>query len=119
VTNGPIFSSPCIFNNSLFIGCHDQYLYAIDLSNEEQGILQWKCLFPSMIYASPFVYDNGRMVIVGSTNGCLRLLNAQTGEIICETEINGNGLFSSPVCYQNFIIVGSRDDYLYCYQLLS
>jgi outer membrane protein assembly factor BamB len=71
-----------------------------------------------MIYASPFVYDNGRIVIVGSTNGCLRVLNTQTGEIICETQVDGNGLFSSPVSYQNLIIVGSRDDHLYCYRLL-
>lgn len=72
-----------------------------------------------MIYASPFVCDNGRMVIVGSTNGCLRILNTQTGEIICEIEVNSNGLFSSPVCFRHFVIVGSRDDYLYCYKMLS
>ncbi|CAF0974343.1 unnamed protein product [Rotaria sp. Silwood1] len=119
LTNGPIFSSPCLFNNTLFIGCHDQYFYAIDLSTEREGILRWKCLFPSMIYASPFVYDNGRMVIGGSTDGCLRILNTQTGEIICETQVAGNGLFSSPISYLDFIIVGSRDDYLYCYKLLS
>jgi len=71
-----------------------------------------------MIYASPFVYDHGRMIIVGSTNGCLRVLNTQTGEIICETQVDENGIFSSPVCYQNLILVGSRDDHLYCYQLL-
>ncbi|CAF4040737.1 unnamed protein product, partial [Rotaria sp. Silwood2] len=119
LTNGPIFSSPCIFNNTLFIGCHDQYLYAIDLSTEREGILQWKSLFPSMIYSSSFVYDNGRMVIAASTDGCLRILNTQTGEVICETQVDGNGLFSSPVSYLDYIIVGSRDDYLYCYKLLS
>jgi outer membrane protein assembly factor BamB len=71
-----------------------------------------------MIYASPFVYGNGRMVIVGSTNGCLRILNTQTGEIICEIQVDGNGLFSSPICFLDFVIVGSRDDYLYCYKIL-
>ena len=70
-----------------------------------------------MIYASPFVTNHGRIVIVGSTDGCLRLLNIQTGEMICETQIDGNGLFSSPVCYRNFLLVGSRDDHLYCYRL--
>ncbi|CAF2035826.1 unnamed protein product [Rotaria magnacalcarata] len=118
-THGPIFSSPCLFNNTVYIGCHDRYLYAIDLSTEQKGILKWKCLFSSMIYGSPFVYDNGRMVIVGSTDGCLRILNTQSGEIVCETKVDGNGLFSSPVVYLNFILVGSRDDYLYCYKLLS
>ena len=58
------------------------------------------------------------MIIVGSTDGCLRILNAQSGEIICETQIDGNGLFSSPVSYLDLVIVGSRDDYLYCYKLL-
>jgi outer membrane protein assembly factor BamB len=72
-----------------------------------------------MIYASPFVYGNGRMVIVGSTNGCLRILNIQTGEIICEIQVAGDGLFSSPICFLDFVIVGSRDDYLYCYKMLS
>ncbi|CAF5094850.1 unnamed protein product, partial [Rotaria magnacalcarata] len=57
-----------------------------------------------MIYGSPFVYDNGRMVIVGSTDGCLRILNTQSGEIVCETKVDGNGLFSSPVVYLNFIL---------------
>ncbi|UJR23756.1 hypothetical protein I4U23_026733 [Adineta vaga] len=116
-TNGPLFSSPCLFNNTLFIGCHDQYLYAIDLSNEQQGILQWKCLFPSMIYASPFVCNHGQMLIVGSTNGCLCVLKSQTGERVCETQVEGEGLFSSPVFYLNHIFIGSRDDYLYCYKL--
>ena len=68
-----------------------------------------------MIYASPFAFDHGRMVIVGSTNGCLRVLSSQTGEILCETHIPGEGLFSSPICYLGYVIVGSRDDYLYCY----
>jgi outer membrane protein assembly factor BamB len=71
-----------------------------------------------MIYASPFVMGHGRIVIIGSTDGCLRLLNAQTGEMLCETQLNDSGLFSSPICYQNFLIIGSRDDHLYCYQLL-
>ena len=72
-----------------------------------------------MIYASPFVYDNGRVVIAGSTDGCLRILNTQTGETICETKVDSNGLFSSPVCYLDFIVIGSRDDNLYCYKLSS
>ncbi|CAF1293371.1 unnamed protein product [Adineta ricciae] len=114
-TNGAIFSSPCLIDEELFIGCHDEYLYAVNLSNEQQGVLEWKCRFPSMIYASPFVFDHGRMVIVGSTNGCLRALTCQTGEILCETQIPGEGLFSSPICYRDRVIVGSRDDYLYCY----
>ncbi|CAF1293260.1 unnamed protein product, partial [Adineta ricciae] len=114
-TNGPIFSSPCLFGDKLFIGCHDEYLYAVNLSNEQQGVLEWKYRFPSMIYASPFVFDHGRMVIVGSMNGCLRALTSQTGEILCETQIPGEGLFSSPICYRDRVIVGSRDDYLYCY----
>lgn len=70
-----------------------------------------------MIYASPFVYDRGHMLIIGSTNGCLRVLKSQTGEIICETQVEGEGLFSSPVFYSNHIFIGSRDDYLYCYKL--
>jgi outer membrane protein assembly factor BamB len=72
-----------------------------------------------MIYASPFVYDNGQMIIVGSTDGCLRILKTETGELICETQVDGNGLFSSPICYLDYVIVGSRDDYLYCYKLQS
>ncbi|CAF1403891.1 unnamed protein product [Adineta ricciae] len=103
-TNGPIFSSPCLFGDKLFIGCHDEFLYAVNLSNEQQGVLEWKCRFPSMIYASPFVFDHGRMLIVGSTNGCLRALSSQTGEILCEIYIPGEGLFSSPICYRDHVI---------------
>lgn len=69
-----------------------------------------------MIYASPCVINHGQIVLIGSTDGCLRLLNSQTGEILCETVIDGNGLFSSPVCYEDSLLVGSRDDYLYCYK---
>lgn len=72
-----------------------------------------------MVYASPFVYNNGQQVVVGSTDGCLRILNTQSGDVICEVQVDGNGLFSSPICYLNLIVVGSRDDYLYCYKLLS
>lgn len=70
-----------------------------------------------MIYASPFVHGNGRCVVVGSTDGCLRILETQTGSLVCETQMASQGLFSSPVCYQNFVLVGSRDDHLYCYRL--
>ena len=71
-----------------------------------------------MIYGSPFVFDKDRLIVVGSTDGCLRVLLAQTGHILCETLMSASGLFSSPICYRDFVLVGSRDDHLYCYKLL-
>ena len=70
-----------------------------------------------MIYASPFVHNDGKWIVVGSTDGCLRILDSETGGLLSETIVEGEGLFSSPVCYRDLVVVGSRDDYLYCYRL--
>jgi len=71
-----------------------------------------------MIYASPFVRTHDEIALVGSTNGCLRLIKIPTGEIISEIELNDKGLFSSPISYKNLIFIGSRDDFFYCYKLI-
>ena len=49
-TNGEIYSSPIISNNSLFVGSNDKCLYAIDIKN---GELKWKYKTGNKIWSSP------------------------------------------------------------------
>ena len=70
-----------------------------------------------MVYASPFIHDDGRLIVIGSTDGSLRVLDSANGDLLCETCVNGEGLFSSPLCFCDLILVGSRDDHFYCYKL--
>lgn len=52
-------------------------------------------------------------VCVCSSAGCLYLLNFSTGHLISSYCLPGE-VFSSPVVIDNSIIVGCRDDYVYC-----
>ena len=70
-----------------------------------------------MISALPFVHNEGKWIVVGSTDGCLRVLDSGTGGVLSGTTVEDEELFSSPVCYRDLVVVGSRDDYLYCYRL--
>ena len=56
------------------------------------------------------------LVCVCSTMGRLSVIDLLTGEAIASENLPGE-LFSSPVCHGNKILVGCRDDYVYCFKI--
>ena len=131
-TSGAIFSSPCCAPSSkvcnFVVGCHDKAVYCI--SND--GRLLWRTQLDSQLYSTPAVVpcseysckgvndghcaSAGYLVFICSTDGTLYMLNFANGAIVKKHTFS-NEIFSSPVLVKNEVIVGCRDNNVYCLSL--
>ncbi|XP_051026230.1 beta-alanine-activating enzyme [Acomys russatus] len=117
---GPIFSSPCISasEQEVFFGSHDCFLYCCSA----EGHLRWKFETTARVYATPFAFcDHGRsnetLLAAASTDGKLWVLECQSGELRSVCELPGE-VFSSPVVWESMLVIGCRNNYIYCLDLL-
>uniref|UniRef100_A0A8D0LCY2 Aminoadipate-semialdehyde dehydrogenase n=1 Tax=Sphenodon punctatus TaxID=8508 RepID=A0A8D0LCY2_SPHPU len=121
-TNGPIFSSPCMSScakQEIFFGSHDCCVYCCNM----EGDLRWKFETTSSVYATPFVFHchNSKrkmLLAITSTDGKVWILNAKTGLVVCVEKLPGE-VFSSPVVWGTRLIVGCRNNYVYCLDLCT
>lgn len=82
-------------------------LMAID---KETGEVLWEKAKQHYSWSSPVLVtgkNKETYIIIGSTSGKLELIKAFTGEIIDSIQLSGN-VESSPVVYNNLLIVGTR-----------
>lgn len=84
-------SSPAIWQNYLFIGRHDGYLYAL---NKKSGKLAWKVSMGKVVVSSPVVINS--RLYVGGYDGFLYALNPKTGKKIWSTKVDTLLWSSSP-----------------------
>ena len=56
------------------------------------------------------------VVAVASTKGTLYLVESEEGQVLCEMKMR-NEIFSSPILYRNSLIIGCRDDNIYCFDI--
>lgn len=111
-TDAPIFSSPRVLSDKyILFGCHDHHLYCLD---GENGSAVWKTKFTSPVYSSPNF--NQSTVICCDTEGNLSVLDASNGQILVKKRLDGQ-IFSSPAIIRQNILIGCRDNYLYCYNI--
>ncbi|XP_043546375.1 beta-alanine-activating enzyme isoform X1 [Chiloscyllium plagiosum] len=121
-TGGPIFTSPSVChlsptNRKIICGSHDCFVYCLD----EVGCLVWKFETSKPVYAVPFVFtnynlDNQTLVAVVSTDGNLWILAAATGELVTSYSLPGE-IFSSPVLWKEALVVGCRNNFVYCLEM--
>lgn len=114
----------------VYCGSHDKHLYCWNGATLE---VTWKTELESEIYSIPFCTEiklqteNTKhsecslstvlpVVCVCSSNGVAHLLHLLSGKIIANFRFPGD-VFSSPVISNNCIIVGCRDDFVYCVQV--
>ena len=128
VTNGPIFSTPIAveLNSSRFIlfGNNSGVTYCLD----DRGELVWSFVGDSQIYSSLCTYpnivgvshskansytNNSIFVLTICTSGFIYLLRLSSGECVMSCHLPGE-IFSSPVLVDSDILVGCRDNFLYC-----
>ncbi|XP_077440315.1 beta-alanine-activating enzyme [Vanacampus margaritifer] len=117
-TDGAVFSSPCVTSDlqRLLCGSHDGHLYCLNASD---GSSLWTFRTAGKVFASPSAFDGGmRGVLVGvaSTDGTVYILDARDGRALCSRTLPGE-LFSSPVVCGRSLVVGCRNDYVYCLQM--
>ncbi|KAM9742224.1 beta-alanine-activating enzyme isoform 4-T5 [Dama dama] len=118
-TNEPIFSSPCTSasEQEIFFGSHDCFIYCCSM----KGHLQWKFETTSRVYSTPFVFRNHNhtnemLLAAASTDGKLWILESKSGQLQSVYELPGE-VFSSPVVWESMIIIGCRNNYVYCLDL--
>jgi eukaryotic-like serine/threonine-protein kinase len=102
-------------------GCHDNNLYCLRQSN---GDLVWKFNTTSEIYANPAVIygSNNRLLIVSvNCDGVFYFIEVETGQLFSKIDSFSikKGYFSSPIVFREHIYIGSRDNYLYCFQMTN
>ncbi|KAG1964383.1 beta-alanine-activating enzyme [Pimephales promelas] len=139
-TKGPIFSSPCISsltfltnqtisttpsrstspspNHTVTCGSHDGHVYCL---NGNDGSLLWQFQTTGKVFSTPFVFDGTpwglrSLAAVCSTDGKVWVLDGETGTLMATLSLPGE-LFSSPVVWGHNLVVGCRNDYVYCLEL--
>nr|XP_020499456.1 beta-alanine-activating enzyme [Labrus bergylta] len=120
-TEGPVFSSPCVTQDgqSVLCGSHDGRLYCL---NCVDGSLVWTFQTTGKVYSSPCVFDGsavgrrGPLVALASTDGAVWILDVQDGRMLTTLTLPGE-LFSSPVVCGRSLVIGCRNDLVYCLQL--
>ncbi len=111
--DGGFESTAAIVDATVYVGCLDGNLYAIDLATGEK---RWA--FPTDLgfTASPAV--RGGRVYIGDYDGKLYCLDAKSGDLLwdfqTEAEINSSANF-----YKDTVVFGSQDGILYCLEAKS
>uniref|UniRef100_A0A3Q4AV41 Uncharacterized protein n=1 Tax=Mola mola TaxID=94237 RepID=A0A3Q4AV41_MOLML len=103
LTKGPVFSSPCFTpdRRRVLCGSHDT---------------------AGRVFSSPCVFDGpavgrrGTLVALASTDGAVWILDGWDGHTLASLTLPGE-LFSSPVVWGRSLVVGCRNDHVYCLKL--
>ena len=99
----PFMSSAAIVDGSVYVGCDDEHLYAIELSD---GKVKWKYRTQSFVQSSPTVA--GDLVVIGDDDGMLHAVDRRTG-LRKWTYASGAQIISSPNVHGGRVIFGSYD----------
>lgn len=108
-----IRSTPVLYQGSLFIGCYDNNLYAL---NAADGQFQWKYATEGGIVSKPALYDNN--IYFGSEDKRLHVVSARTGKVVWTYYTEGK-VRSSPRIAEGHIFFGSDDNDLHAVNVNS
>jgi outer membrane protein assembly factor BamB/aryl carrier-like protein len=118
---GPIFSSPVLSAGmaNVLIGCHDGMLRCLGI---QDGSLIWSRQLGAPVAATPAVFHSAddcpriELLAAATTQGHVCILSAGTGEVLHRATLPGK-IFSSPLVFNNALVIGCRDDLMYCFDL--
>lgn len=121
LTEAPVFSSPCVTPDRTLVLCgsHDGCLHCLTCAD---GSPVWTFPTSGKVYSSPFVFEgsaagrSGTLVCVASTDGTLYVLDCRDGRRLASLRLPGE-LFSSAVVHDGSVVIGCRDDYVYCLKI--
>lgn len=115
-TEGAVRSTPAIFQNKIYFGSGDGYLYCLD---EYSGNLLWKYRTEGSVTSSPVISNN--KIYFSSKDGFLYCVHASDGKQQWKFSL-GEDLFyrwefdyymSSPAILDGVVYIGSGDGNLY------
>lgn len=105
-TDGAVYSSPAVQDETVFIGSTDGYAYAI---NAVSGTLVWKTFLQDSILSTPTILNG----VVYMTTDRAWALQATTGKPIWSSASYGRGL-SSPTVSQSRFYFGQPSHGVWC-----
>lgn len=108
-----IRGAPLLHQGSLFIGCYDNNLYAL---NAADGQFQWKYPAEGGIVSRPLVYDNN--LFFCSEDQSLHVVSSRTGKVVWTYFTEGK-IYSSPRFADGHIFFGSDDQDLHAVNVNS
>ena len=103
-------SSPAIFDNTIFVGLGDGFIYAV---NSDNGNLKWKYETGSAVHSTPAVDSSG--LYAGSFDGNVYALNISDGSLKWKFKTAGHQYFpkgevqGSPSLSDDIVFIGARD----------
>lgn len=112
-TSGPIFSSPTWIQSgvaAVVVGCHDSHVYRISVKD---GSLQWRQQLDAAVYSTIFNLPEEEALVAATTSGTLYFIGSLEGTVISIHSLSSN-IFSSPIAFSNHVVVGCRDNIVYC-----
>jgi outer membrane protein assembly factor BamB len=117
---GAFYSSPAIFQDTIYLGNSDHNVYAFDL---QTGIPKWKSTLPERVYGSSPQID-GTTLYIACVNGCIFALSLADGKETnryCLTKGQFLGthpdILGSPLVADGKLYFGSDDQSIYCFDL--
>ena len=105
--------APLYLNGSLYVGCYDHNLYAI---NAATGAFTWKYPTDGGIVTRPAAYEGN--IYFGSEDHRLHAVNTRTGKVQW-THYTEGPVRSSPRIAENHVFIGSDDRHLHAVNLMS
>ncbi|MEA3431600.1 MAG: PQQ-binding-like beta-propeller repeat protein, partial [candidate division WOR-3 bacterium] len=86
----------------------DRNIYCINITD---GKLFWKLTTQAPVVAAPRIKDG--VVFIGGSDGKFRAINLDTGELLWEFNEVGGFVETKPLIYQEKVIFGAWDTFLY------
>ncbi len=108
-----IRATPLIYQNTLYIGCYDNNLYAL---NAADGAFQWKYSTDGGIVSKPTAMDDN--LYFGSEDNRLHVVGARSGKVVW-TYFTDGPVRSSPRIAEGHIFIGSDDRFLHAINVNS
>lgn len=113
--NDAVYSSVIINKQSIYFGCHDSCLYGLNvMENNKSCILKVKYKFDSSIFASPCFFQ--KFIVAATMRGSIYVVDSISHTLISKIHLDGE-IFSTPVVFQNNILFGCRNDFVYCFEI--
>jgi outer membrane protein assembly factor BamB/predicted MPP superfamily phosphohydrolase len=103
-----VFSSPSIAGKKVVFGSSDKNIYCVNVKN---GKLLWKLTTQAPVVAAPVIEK--AIVYVGGSDGRFRAIKLNTGELVWEFDGVDGFVETKPLLYQEKVIFGAWDTYLY------
>jgi outer membrane protein assembly factor BamB/predicted phosphohydrolase len=107
-TGATVYSTADISDGKIVVGSSDGNIYCLNLVD---GRLKWKFQIGSAIVACPRV--DGEFVYIGGSDGKFRSLHFSDGTLNWEFSDVGAFIETKPLVYENKVVFGAWDSYLY------